>query len=122
MTETKLGRAMTVQSLRAPHDPLLGEIDHERTADVSQVPPQLQPSPVLRQVRRCGCNQQAGPLVAHEHVDRVTVYFDDGREPVTFEDAAYTLWNGGLTVFKDGGVHRFEQARAVADKLAVSRA
>lgn len=56
--------------------------------------------------------------MAHTHVDQVTVYFDDAREPVTFTDAAYTLWREGVTVFKDGQALDFPLARAVADKAA----
>lgn len=56
--------------------------------------------------------------MAHEHVDEVTVYFDDAREPITFTDAAYTLWRDGLTVFKDGEALDFHLARAVAARAA----
>ncbi|GIM88810.1 hypothetical protein [Paractinoplanes toevensis] len=58
--------------------------------------------------------------MAHEHANRVTVHFDDHREPLVFEDASYTLWKDGVTVFKDGEEHVFLHARAVADKLAVA--
>ncbi|MFI5895647.1 hypothetical protein ACIA5D_36685 [Actinoplanes sp. NPDC051513] len=60
--------------------------------------------------------------MAHEHADRLTVYFDDAREPRSFEDVSYTLYREGVVVYVDGDAEDFPLARAVADKLAAADA
>lgn len=56
--------------------------------------------------------------MAHTHADRLTVYFDDAREPREYENVSYTLYREGVTVFAGGRVEDHPLARAVSDKLA----